>query len=128
MLPEMSRDSLSFLVSHSLAPSHHLEIQRVSYKQLSRSTMCPLFSRSLSLSLSLSLSFSADVSLTTQTVGLSGAVFNITALHDDIAVEDGDKVTLQFNSSITGFVNEVEIRGEFIRHTAEVIIIDQDSK
>ena len=44
-----------------------------------------------------------------------------------IAFEDGDKVILRHISNINNYVNLVEERGEFIRHTTEVAIVDKNN-
>ena len=53
---------------------------------------------------------------------------SVTARDDDIALEGGDKIILRHTSGLNNYVNEVEQRGEFIRYTTEVIIIDKNGK
>ena len=53
---------------------------------------------------------------------------SVTARDDYIALEDGDKIILRHTSGIDNYVIAVEQRGEFIRYTTEVIIIDKNGK
>ena len=52
----------------------------------------------------------------------------MTARDDDVALEGGDKIILRHTSGINNYVDAVEQRGEFIRYTTEVIIIDKNGK
>ncbi|CAI8013545.1 hypothetical protein GBAR_LOCUS8571, partial [Geodia barretti] len=51
---------------------------------------------------------------------------SVTARDDDVALEGGDKIILRHTSGINNYVDAVEQRGEFIRYTTEVIIIDKN--
>ena len=53
---------------------------------------------------------------------------SVTARDDDVALEGGDKIILRHTSGINNYVDAVEQRGEFIRYTTEVIIIDKNGK
>ena len=55
----------------------------------------------------------------------SKITFGLTAYNDTL--KDSDSVILTFTSNINNYVNQVEERGEFIRHTAEVTIVDKTS-
>ena len=50
------------------------------------------------------------------------------ALSDDLALEAGDSVTIDFMSTIPNFVKRVEDRGDFVVVSTEVYIIDEDSE
>ena len=54
--------------------------------------------------------------------------FPLTTYSDDV-VEGGESIVLEFQHAfIFNFVNLLEATGEFISHTAEVLIIDRDSE
>ena len=48
--------------------------------------------------------------------------------NDEITLEYNDTVTLEYVPDIPDFVQQVEFRGEFIRNTTTVYIIDNDRK
>ena len=50
------------------------------------------------------------------------------ALSDDLALEAGDTVTINFASAITNFVKRVEDRGDFVAISTKVSIIDEDGE
>ena len=50
------------------------------------------------------------------------------ALSDELALEAGDSVTINFISVIPNFVKRVEDRGDFVVVSTEVYIIDEDSE
>ena len=50
------------------------------------------------------------------------------ALSDELALEAGDSVTIDFMSTIPNFVKRVEDRGDFVFVSTEVYIIDEDSE
>ena len=50
------------------------------------------------------------------------------ALSDDLALEAGDSVTINFASAIPNFARRVEDRGDFMVVSTEVYIIDEDSE
>ena len=50
------------------------------------------------------------------------------ALSDEVALEKGESVTINFISTIPNFVQRVEDRGDFMVVSTEVYIIDEDSE
>ena len=53
--------------------------------------------------------------------------FSLTTYNDDV-VEDDEIIVLEFESPINNLVDLVEATGEFISHTAVILIIDRDSE
>ena len=58
----------------------------------------------------------------------AGVIIVIEALSDELALEAGDSVTINFISAIPNFVKRVEDRGDFVVVSTEVYIIDEDSE
>ena len=50
------------------------------------------------------------------------------ALSDEVGLEKGESVTINFISAIPNFVKRVEDRGDFVVVSTEVYIIDEDSE
>ena len=50
------------------------------------------------------------------------------ALSDELALEAGDSVTINFFSVFPNFAKRVEDRGDFVVVSTEVYIIDEDSE
>ena len=50
------------------------------------------------------------------------------ALSDEVSLEKGESVTINFISAIPNFVQRVEDRGDFVVTSTEVYIIDEDSE
>ena len=53
--------------------------------------------------------------------------FSVTTYSDDV-VEGGENIVLEFESPINNYVDLVEATGEFVSHTAVILIIDKDSE
>ena len=53
--------------------------------------------------------------------------FPVTTYSDDV-VEGGENIVLEFESPINNYVDLVEATGEFVSHTAVILIIDRDSE
>lgn len=78
------------------------------------------------LSLSYSCSPLADVNIQNPIeVSVVGVEFDITAVCDNVTMEYGDRIHLQFSHPSNEFVDVVEGHGEFVSHSAEVIITDE---
>ena len=58
----------------------------------------------------------------------AGVIIVIEALSDELALEAGDSVTINFISTIPNFAKRVEDRGDFVVVSTEVYIIDEDSE
>ena len=58
----------------------------------------------------------------------AGVIIVIEALSDELALEAGDSVTINFISVIPNFVKRVQDRGDFVVVSTEVYIIDEDSE
>ena len=58
----------------------------------------------------------------------AGVIIVIEALSDELALEAGDSVTINFISAIPNFARRVEDRGDFVVVSTEVYIIDEDSE
>ena len=58
----------------------------------------------------------------------AGVIIVIEALSDELALEAGDSVTINFISVIPNFVKRVQDRGDFVDVSTEVYIIDEDSE
>ena len=58
----------------------------------------------------------------------AGVIIVIEALSDELALEAGDSVTINFISAIPNFAKRVEDRGDFMVVSTEVYIIDEDSE
>ena len=67
-------------------------------------------------------------SITTREAGSLTIQIRLLAVDDDLTLEYDDRVILTFNPADSGLPEHVELAGEFIRHTATVTIIDNDSK
>ena len=66
--------------------------------------------------------------LQTVHVGNHSAEIHLFTLHDEIALEYDDTIILRFTPDNNTFISDVENAGQFIRDTAIVNIIDNDSK
>ena len=53
--------------------------------------------------------------------------FPVTTYSDDV-VEGGENIVLEFESPFNNYVNLVEATGEFVSHTAVILIIDKESE
>ena len=71
---------------------------------------------------------STDFVLFTTFLVPSNNSINITAVNDSIALEDDDFIILTFTPNNRYLISDVESKGEFVRVTATVRIIDDDSK
>ena len=67
-------------------------------------------------------------SITTREAGSLTIPIRLLAVDDDLTLEYDDRVILTFNPAVSGLLERVELAREFIRHTATVTIIDNDSK
>ena len=63
-----------------------------------------------------------SLSMTDHTVS-----FSVMTYSDDV-VEGGENIVLEFESTINNYVDLVEATGEFVSHTAVILIIDRDSE
>ena len=50
------------------------------------------------------------------------------ALSDEVALEKGESVIINYISAIPNFAQRVEDRGDFVVTSTEVYIIDEDSE
>ena len=62
------------------------------------------------------------------TVARDGAEFQMSAVDDVITLEYNDRIVLMYTPSVAGLIGRVEGAGEYVRNTAIVRIIDNDSK
>ena len=58
----------------------------------------------------------------------AGVIIVIEALSDELALEAGDSVTINFISTIPNFAKRVKDRGDFVVVSTEVYIIDEGSE